>query len=290
MSLLTPRIRRRIVAAGALLIFVVLAGATYQGVVTALERRDFPHPGGLVGIGDHQLHIHCVGNGAPAVILESAAAAPSAAWGEVQQLVAATTRVCSYDRSGLGWSEAGDRPFDPGRVPEELRTLLTAAGQTGPFVVAGHGLGALFARAYAARPDSEVAALVAIAPPGRDGDAGRERGWVMPMAPWLARAGVLRVGRILSGKADPLGEPWRGAVRAFLNRPDHLARSAAELAKWDDALRLAEEATLDPHVAVVTVDVAARDRVAFLQPGDVAPVVAAIQAAVASVRAGRGDL
>lgn len=289
MPLLTPRLRRRIVAGGLLLIFVVLAGVTYQGVATALERRDFPHPGGLVGIGDHQLHIHCVGKGAPTVILESAAAAPSAAWGDVQQLVAATTRVCSYDRSGLGWSEAGDRPFDPGRVPEELRTLLTAAGHQGPFVVAGHGLGALFARTYAARPDSETAVLIAIAPPGGDA-GGDETGWMMPMAPWLARTGVLRAGGMLSGKADALSEPWRSAVRAFLNRPDHLARAAAELGKWDEAVRLAEEATLDPHVAVVTVDVAARERVAFLHAGDIAPVVAAIQAAVESVRGRPGGL
>src|SRR5688572_31672535 len=47
-----------------------------------------------------------------------------AAWGAVQRALAGTTRVCSYDRAGLGWSEAGDRPYDPGRVPEELRTLL----------------------------------------------------------------------------------------------------------------------------------------------------------------------
>src|SRR5690606_10139120 len=113
---------------------------TYQGIATALERRAFPRPGGLVSIGDHQLHLYCTGEGSPTVILEAPAAGASAAWGDVQPPLAALTRVCSYDRSGLGWSEAGDRPHDPGRVPEELRTLLTAANERGPFVVAGHGL------------------------------------------------------------------------------------------------------------------------------------------------------
>ena len=47
-------------------------------------------------------------------VLEAPALGMSAAWGWVQPEVARRTRVCSYDRSGLGWSETGDRGFDPG--------------------------------------------------------------------------------------------------------------------------------------------------------------------------------
>jgi len=163
--LFRPTVRRWIGAVCAVLMFILLAGATYQGVATALERREFPRPGGLVSVGDHQLHIYCTGKGSPTVVLEAPAAGMSAAWGEVQRRLSATTHVCSYDRTGLGWSETGDRPFDPSRVPVELQTLLTRASERGPFVVAGHGLGAEFARMYAARPDSHTAALVLIDPP-----------------------------------------------------------------------------------------------------------------------------
>ena len=285
MPLFTPRIRRRVVAAAALLIFVLLAGATYQGVATALERRDFRHPGGLISIGDHQLHIYCAGTGTPTVVLEAPAAAPSAAWGEVQHQVSATTRVCSYDRSGLGWSEAVDRPFDPGRVPEELRTLLTAATERGPFIVVGHGLGAAFARMYAARSDAEAVALIVVAAPEAGSPAGDQESWIMPVAPWLARAGVLRAGRLLSSEADALSNPWRGAVRAFLNRPDHLARSADELAKWDEAVRLADGAALPDGLSRADVEVGSRERVSFLSQSDSAAVIQAIETAVTNYRA-----
>ena len=221
----------------------------------------------------------------PTVLLEAPAAAPSAAWGEVQQLVSATTRVCSYDRSGLGWSEAGDRPFDPGRVPEELRTLLTAAGESGPFVVVGHGLGAAFARMYAARSDAEAAALIMIAAPAAAPPDGDHSSWLMPIAPWLARAGVLRAGRILSSEGDSLSNPWRGAVRAFLNRPDHLARSAAELAKWDEAVRLAGAAVVPEQISASEIEVASRERVSFLSPAESQAVAAAIETAVRNHRA-----
>ena len=105
MSVIPARVRHALLVAAAILLFIMLVGATYQGVATALERRQYPRPGGLVGVADHQLHIYCEGSGSPTVVLEAPAAGVSAAWGDVQSRVAATTRVCSYDRAGLGWSE-----------------------------------------------------------------------------------------------------------------------------------------------------------------------------------------
>jgi pimeloyl-ACP methyl ester carboxylesterase len=266
---------------GAIAVFVLLAGATYQGVATALERREFPRPGGLVSVGDHQLHLYCTGNGAPVVVLEAPAAGLSAAWGTVQQRLASTTRVCSYDRAGLGWSETGDHPYDPGRVPEELRALLASAKEEGPFVVAGHGLGAVFARLYASRPDAQVDALVLINPPARNASGDPETTWIMPASPWLARVGLLRAGRVLSSKADALDGVSGSAVRAFLNRPDHLTRAAAEVAKWDEAIGTAASRPVPSRVSTVTVDARDHDRIAFLtDPADVDRVVAAVEDAV----------
>ena len=282
MPLFRPSVRRALAAAGAVIIFILLAGATYQGVATALERREFPRPGGLVSVGDHQLHIYCTGTGTPTVVLEAPAAGLSAAWGDVQRRLSGTMRVCSYDRAGLGWSESGDRPFVPARVPAELRTLLTRANEQGPFVIAGHGLGAAFARMYAARPDSAVAALVLIDPSPPNATASQS-GWIMPASPWLARTGVLRAGRILSSKAD--GLPAGGALRAFLNRPDHLTRAAAELDDWDETMKRAAEAEPPAALHVTTVDLGMHDRIAFLtSPEAIDRVVRAIAGAAENAR------
>ena len=282
MPLIRPSVRRALGAFGAVLILILLAGATYQGVATALERREFPRPGGLVSVGDHQLHIYCTGTGAPTVVLEAPAAGLSAAWGEVQRRLSGTMRVCSYDRAGLGWSESGEQPFEPARVPAELRTLLTRANEHGPFVIAGQGLGAAFARLYAARPDSAAAALVLIDPPPVHA-AAAQPGWMMSASPWLARIGVLRACRILSSKAD--GLPAGGALRAFLNRPDHLTRAAAELDEWNETMKSAAEAEPPAAVHVTTVDLGARDRFAFLTtPEAVDRVVRAIADATATAR------
>jgi pimeloyl-ACP methyl ester carboxylesterase len=261
-----PVFRRVLVTAGVMFLVVILVGATYQGVATALERRRFPHPGRLIDIGGQQLHLYCVGKGSPTVVLDAPAVTMSAVWVRVQLSVANVTRVCSYDRAGLGWSEAGDAAFTPQAAAEQLHSLLEKAGERGPFVVAGAELGALLARVYASRYPDEIAALVLVNVPGATiAVAGpRPSTRFLTFAPWLARVGLLRVTRTLSLSVRDFPEPSAGELRAFLNRPDHLTRAASELARWDDAVTLSEMAPLRRDLPVVQVELEGTDRIALL--------------------------
>ena len=289
MRIVLTRIRRVLVMVAVMLLLLVLAGATYQGVATALERRQFRHPGRLVDAGGHQLHIHCLGEGLPTVVLEAPATGLSAAWGWVQPDIAGVTRVCSYDRAGLGWSEAGDRPYQPAAVAGELRSLLERAGEPGPYVVVGHGLGATFAVLFAAQFGSDVAGVVLIDRPVSD--PATERSQTMRLAraaPWLARTGMLRATRLISSDAAGLPEASAGALRAFLNRPDHLARAATELTRWDEAVRLAASAAIDPDITVAHLEATGSEPTALLTDFSSARRTSnAIRGIVASVRANR---
>lgn len=283
--MIVARVRRRLLQATAVLFFLVLAGATYQGVATALERREFPHPGQLTDVGGHQLHLYCTGLGSPTVVLEAPAAGMSAAWGWVQPAIAGTTRVCSYDRAGLGWSEAGDGTFNPDAVPVELAALLASAGEKPPYVVAGQGFGAALARLDAQRFGGAAAAVVLIDPPAGltavDNASTMRR---MRMSPWLARIGLLRATGMGGTNAAGLPEPAAGVLTAFLNRPDHLTRASAELAHWDEVVAESADAALPPAVAVTEVTAAGQATVAFLATRESAAlattaIVAAVQAA-----------
>jgi pimeloyl-ACP methyl ester carboxylesterase len=281
---LSQRTRHIAFAVAGLATFIVLAGVTYQSVSTALERRQFPYPGRLIEVGDRQLHIHCTGEGSPTVVLEAAAAGISVGWAWVQDELAKTTRVCSYDRAGLGWSETGGEGYRATRVPDELHTLLEAAGERGPFVIAGHELGASFARMYASRFRNQTAALVLIDDPSSQTTVRRAprmvRAW-----PWLARIGLLRATRALSRQASGLPDESGGATRAFLNRPDHLTRGALEVVRLNDTARAAAAERLDSALPVTPVTASTEAPPVLLDSADRAHDVArAIAEAVKRAR------
>ena len=258
---MTATLRRVLTIVVAALLFLVLVGATYQGVATALERRQHPHTGSLIKAGRHQLHIHCTGDGSPTVVLEAPATGMSASWAWVQPQVAEETRVCSYDRAGLGWSEWGPTAFDPQAVPVQLRTLLGNAKEKGPFVFVGEGFGAALARLTAARYPADTAALVQIDPPSSVIEQAqlRRMARTATASPWLARTGVLRLSRALSGVSVELPGESAGALATFLARPDHLTRSARELALWNETIALAAAASLPADLPVTDVQVADAD-------------------------------
>jgi pimeloyl-ACP methyl ester carboxylesterase len=119
-----------------------------------------PPPGKLVDIGGRKLHLHCTGSGSPAVVLVAGGQAFAIDWALVQPALAATTRVCSYDRAGLGWSDAGPADETVEQTVGDLHTLLERAGERGPYVFVGASIGGIFIRAYQRAFPSDVAALV----------------------------------------------------------------------------------------------------------------------------------
>jgi pimeloyl-ACP methyl ester carboxylesterase len=81
--------------------------------------------------------------------------------------------VCSCDRAGFGWSDAGPLPRTAGRIAEELHTLLQRAHVPPPFLFVGHSFGGLVAQIFTHRFQSEVAGMVLV-------DPAHAEDWVTP--------------------------------------------------------------------------------------------------------------
>jgi pimeloyl-ACP methyl ester carboxylesterase len=143
---------------------LVLAGGLYQAIGTVRDRRRFTPPGVLTPVGAHHLHCRCEGVGAPAVLLEAGIAASSLTWSRVQPAIARETRVCSYDRAGLAWSEPASSARSMDALVSELRMLLKSASGAPPYVLVAHSFGALIIRAFARAHPAEVAGLVFVDP------------------------------------------------------------------------------------------------------------------------------
>ena len=141
----------------------MLVGYMYEPIAEAADVKAYPPPGQLVDVGGYRLHINCTGTGSPTVIIEAGLGDWSTSWGGyVQPEVAKTTRVCTYDRAGMGWSEAGPLPRDAAQFVKELHTLLQNADISGPYVMVGHSLGGLAVRVFVHDYSSEVAGVVLI--------------------------------------------------------------------------------------------------------------------------------
>ena len=191
------RVLRVLVAVIAGLLLLGLAGAVSQAVATSRDRRAYPPPGEMIKVAGHRLHLHCTGHGSPTVILEAGNLGMSAHWVRIQQEVARVTRVCSYDRAGMGWSEAAPGSRDARQIAAQLHSLLSGAGETGPYVPVGHSYGGLYALNHAGQYPAEVAGLVLLDSSHPDRSPvrpkvrrcfGEPAGWVLSFRGWPGSA------------------------------------------------------------------------------------------------------
>ena len=131
------------ITAGILVVVIVITTVTFITGIFAKAKlaRDNPPPSRMVDMGGYKMHIHCTGEGSPTVLLAAGLDDFSIFWSQVQPEIAEHTRVCSYDRAGLGWSEASPDPRTSGNMVKELHTLLVNANVEPPYVLVGHSFG-----------------------------------------------------------------------------------------------------------------------------------------------------
>ena len=161
---ITRWLRRALLWSLLTLLVALLIGTIYQAIATQIDQRAaFPAPGEMVDVGEHRLHLNCLGQGSPTVVLDAGWGYTSVEWsGWVQPEVAEHTRVCAYDRAGMGWSEPEPGPPNATQSADELHALLQEAGEEGPYVLVGHSLAGLYSRIYAERYPEEVAGMVLV--------------------------------------------------------------------------------------------------------------------------------
>lgn len=145
-------------------VYVVLKTEKGKPARAAIKRQWLLLTGKLVSVGEHRLRIECRGTGSPTVVLDAGLAQTRQTWDTLElREIEKFTRVCTYDRAGLGESE---KPKLEKRTSElivrELRALLKEAGENKPFLLVGHSFGGLNTRLYASHFPEEVAGLVLI--------------------------------------------------------------------------------------------------------------------------------
>src|ERR1700739_4324381 len=125
-------IRYLLAGLAGLVVLLAVVGVIYQSVESSNDLRTHSPPGVLVEVNGYKMHLYCLGEGSPAVILESGLNDSWLCWYRVQPAVAKFTRVCSYDRAGVGWSDTQPEPPHSRNIALHLHSLLTNAGVKPP--------------------------------------------------------------------------------------------------------------------------------------------------------------
>lgn len=254
----SPSKPRRVVRFQRIALWLVLGilglavlGAIYQLVGTALDQRAYSPPGQMIDVGGYRLHLYCMGEnheGSPTVIMETGLGSTSSAWATVQPEVAKATRVCSYDRAGMGWSDSSPEARDAQHIAQELHTLLHNANIPGPYVLVGWSYGGLYAHEYAGQYSSEVVGLVLLDSSHPDQWTSTPEGQaqfetnakIYRLAPILVRLGVMRVLGLLQPDSG-LPAPFNNELKAsFAATKDWDAQSAEFLTSLTTASEVRE--------------------------------------------------
>ncbi|MEM6769896.1 MAG: alpha/beta hydrolase [Bacteroidota bacterium] len=142
-----------------LLLFVLTSGLLFRLFSPAPSP-----PGQLIEVEGTKLHLHATGkrNHLPTVIIEAGQALPTGHYHWLSEELKDSLRVIRYDRAGIGYSELGVSLRDPQTIARELHALLAAAGESPPYILAGHSFGGFFIRKFADLYPDEVSALVFI--------------------------------------------------------------------------------------------------------------------------------
>jgi len=155
------RITERVLLTLVILVCVFLAGSTiYNAAALRYYRAIYPAPGKIYSVNGHDMHLYCTGEGSPTLVLEAGGGNDSLTWTKVQPELSKITRVCSYDRAGLGWSAPQPPPRDANTIAGELHALLRQAGIQGPIVLMGHSRAGMYIRACNQLYPEQVKGLV----------------------------------------------------------------------------------------------------------------------------------
>lgn len=130
-----------------------------------------PDPTAIKGkfdIGGRSLYLECSGTGSPTVVMDAGLGDTHTVWKGVAPAVSKLARTCTYDRAGLGSSDAAPKPRSSTDVVADLHTLLKAAKIPGPYVLVGHSFGGISVRLFASTYPTDVAGIVLVDPTPTD--------------------------------------------------------------------------------------------------------------------------
>lgn len=147
------------------LIALLLINAVYQYIKEKKLSIIYSPPGELIYVGAHRLHFYCTGSGNKTVLFESGAGMFSLSWSEIQKLSEANfknVRFCSYDRSGLGWSDSTPHNFSILNEVDDLNKALVKLGIENNIFIVAHSYGGFVTSIFSQKYKEKIKGIILV--------------------------------------------------------------------------------------------------------------------------------
>ncbi len=252
MQTLLAIIKWLLVSLAGLLLLLIIGSTINHRLRVPREEAAHPPPGQLVAVNGHRLHVYAEGTGDLTLVFLSGSGttAPVLDFRGLYRRLSDDYRTVVVERAGYGWSEDGGTSRDIETMLNETRHALTAAGESPPYVLLPHSMGALEAVHWANRYPDEVAAIIGLdpaVPPVYDNMPPQRL--MVAIASFTARTGLLRLVPSIclqSPAVDHLTEAETSAYCSIMVRRTLTADMRAEVeATQANAQRVATEGIPD---------------------------------------------
>jgi pimeloyl-ACP methyl ester carboxylesterase len=123
---------------------------------------------GSIDVGGYKLAYQCFGQGTPTVIVETGVNDDSIgmlSWSRVTDGIQTITRICIYDRAGIGQSDPAPTTTTPRTsqdVAQDLHVLLGKIPLPGPYILVAHSFGGYHVRVFAHLYPQDVAGMILV--------------------------------------------------------------------------------------------------------------------------------
>lgn len=111
-----------------------------------------------------RLNLFCLGHGKPTILLNAGLGDSSLVWRQVQGALSKSTRVCSFDRAGYGFSDPARSVPTLQSAADDMAALIRHADLDPPIILVAHSLGGMQALLFAFEKPRQLAGLVLIDP------------------------------------------------------------------------------------------------------------------------------
>lgn len=216
------------------IVMLLLVGFVYQSYSSYVDSTSFDKRGEMIDIGGYSLYVEDTGTGKVTVIFDAGMGDDSSVWNKVAEEVSQFSRVITYDRAGLGWSEESPHDRDSKVIVAELYSVLKDKDITGSIILVGHSFGGVNMQRYALTYPKDVSALVLV------DSAHEDQITKMPQASFLQKylfkfgmwAAPFGIPRLYLSDANPEEKAKKSTTKhqyTSLDEAEYFLRSLSEL-------------------------------------------------------------